>query len=725
MRFKFYLIVALISVYSFAQTNECGTVLNETFDGTAPLVSNWTEYNTSGRITLDDGRLKFDHNTSRPSAYTTFDPITNNTIFSFDVSASRSSVNCQIHLISSSGKYLSSVAVGVQTASIKHATSITNGIPSGFTDASPVLSFSTNTIYSISSQVNFETKKVSLFNNGSLIVDEIPFLEDAEDIAKIDIQLIYMWSNNGQFYFDNVSLLSDDENRLQLTNNITAAEKSLNNASVGTIFNQYPQTAVDNFQASIETANTVLSNCESTSDTIDNTLAELQSAQDVFDSSRINDPVLKLFAGYNFTGEEYDVTPGYYNGGLESHEDWAVSFTLEKGYMATFAQDINGLGFSKIYIAQDNDLEINLPIDLQRTISFIRVSPWYPVAKKGALGGDPKWSTPEFYNTTWFYNWGLSTSLEDNSEVQFTPMSWSRGDNWTSLQNMENIGKNMNVNNLMAFNEPDNKDQANLTVEQALEAYPKLLASGLRLGAPGVENISYSTTNDSFNEGSWIQEFMDGCIERGYRVDFIPAHDYVRRSRSTFIERFKALHDRYDLPIWVTEYNYGNPNFGSAPLTVEQGYNNIKGLTEVLEESDFIERYNWYYFFGPATGIGGITDGELNITGQFYRDLVSKTPSYNQEVYEQGELSTASLNSTGGLNIFPNPVTDGTININIDKTDITQDLVVKILTSTGKELISLKNVSNKIDVSKLNNGIYLLQLSSSKINSTTKIIINQ
>ncbi|GAA3638418.1 glycosyl hydrolase [Flavivirga jejuensis] len=725
MKLKLLYVIALFFVVeSFSQTNTCGITVDNTFDEAGALPSDWTEYNTSGRVITEAGKLKFNHNTYMPSVYHTFSPTSENSTFSFDVLASRAALNCQIHLISSTGDYLSSIGLGLGTAKIKYAATMANGVPSSFTEGVPAISFPANTPFTISTRVDFTTKKVEIYVNGELMTTDIPFLEEAEDIAKIDIQLLYMYNNNGQVYFDNISLLSGAENRLLLKTNVNAAENILTSASIGTIYNQYPQSAADAFQLAIDSANNVLANCDSASNVIDNSISELQTAQDIFEDSRVNDPVLKLYDGYNFSGEEHEVYCGYYNGGLGAYEDWAVSFTLEKGYMATFAQDINGLGFSKVYIAQDDALEINLPADLQRSISFIRVSPWFPVGKKGSLGGDIKWSTADNYNTTWHYSWGLND--QQSSGVEFVPMSWSKGDNWTSLENMEAIGQNMSFNHLLAFNEPDNINQSNLTVEEALEAYPKLLASGLRLGAPGVENVQYSTTNDSFNDGAWIKEFMDACIERGYRVDFIPAHDYVRRSKSAFLERFKGLHDRYDLPIWVTEYNYGNPNFGSANLTVDQGYANIKGLTEVLEGADFIERYNWYYFFGPATGIGGMNNGELNITGQFYRDLDSQNPSYIQEVYEQGVLSTSNLKKNKhDLLLYPNPVTTPILTINYVELSVSNDAVVKLFNAYGQEVMTKVGSPHQIDVSNLSNGFYLVKVTSEDVDVTKKIIINK
>jgi hypothetical protein len=430
-----YAIALLFAINNFAQTNSCGTSVNETFDVAGPLPVGWTEYNTSGRVTVEGGKLKFNHNASMPSVYHTFDPTSNNASFSFDVSATRNSVNCQIHLISSTGKYLSSTAVGIGPATIKYATTMQGGAPSTFVPGTPEGSFKTNTTYTLSTKVNFTTKKVDFYNNGELVFGDVPFLEEAEDVAKIDIQLIYMYSNSGQFYFDNISLLSGPENRLLLTSNVTAAENHINSASIGDKYNQYSQSSVDAFQHAIDSSKAILADCNASSNSIDNSILELQNAQDVFTDSRINNPVLKLYNGYDFTGDEHEVYCGYYNGGLAAYEDWAVSFTLEKGYMATFAQDINGLGVSKVYIAQDNAIEINLPAALQKSISFIRVSPWYPVGKKGSLG-DVKWTTPENYNASWYYNWGL-TPTNQTSEAQFVPMAWSKSDNWTSLEKME------------------------------------------------------------------------------------------------------------------------------------------------------------------------------------------------------------------------------------------------------------------------------------------------
>lgn len=724
MKLKFFYVIAfLFAINSFAQTTSCGNVINDTFDVAGALPDDWTEYSTTGKVTVVDGKLKFNLKDDTPSAYRTFTPVSNDVSVSFDVEGSRTTMNFQLDLVSSDGKYIASIALGKGTTDVKYSTEMVNIIPGTYiAGVIGTAKFAKNKNYSLSMYIDFANQTVDFYNDGVLTLENIPFLETTNNFAKVDAKLLYMYSNSGTSLLDNLAVVEASEIRVSLSNAIESSQKVMSAAVVGDKYGQYPQSAVDNFQLALDNANAVLANCDAASNDMNTAISDLQAAQYLFATTSVNDPVLKMYNGYNFTGDQNEVYCGYYNGGLGAYEDWAVSFTLEKGYMATFAQDINGLGFSKVYIAQDNNLEINLPADLQQTISFIRVSPWYPVGKKGSLG-DVKWTSYDNYNTTWYYNWGLGAT-DESIEVEFVPMSWSKSDDRTSLEKMEAIGKNMAFNHHMAFNEPDNSSQSNLTVEQALDAYPKLLASGLRLGAPGVENVQYSTSSDSFNDDAWIKEFMDGCVARGYRVDFIPAHDYVRRSKSTFIERFEALHDRYNIPIWVTEYNYGNPNMGSANLTVEQGYANIKGLTEALEKTDFVERYNWYYFFGADSGIGGMTNGQLNITGQFYRDLDSPAPSYIQEVYEQGTLLSIDDNSTlSKVLLYPNVITNGVFNLRYSDEFKGSNVNLAIYSTVGQIVKKVSGLKTEIDVKSLSSGVYIVKINSDFGDFTKKIII--
>ena len=79
--------------------------------------------------------------------------------------------------------------------------------------------------------------------------------------------------------------------------------------------------------------------------------------------------------------------------------------------------------------------------------------------------------------------------------------------------------------------------------DQSRCVFTLLLVRGLMLVSFGFEGIECGVAKDSFNADAWIQEFMDLGVGRGYRVDFIPAYDYVRRSTLDFLMRFKALYE--------------------------------------------------------------------------------------------------------------------------------------------------------------------------------------
>ncbi|BFO21965.1 hypothetical protein SHKM778_83530 [Streptomyces sp. KM77-8] len=104
---------------------------------------------------------------------------------------------------------------------------------------------------------------------------------------------------------------------------------------------------------------------------------------------------------------------------------------------------------------------------------------------------------------------------------------------------------------LLGFNEPDLPEQANMSVEQALDLWPRLESTGLRLGAPAV-----AAGGDV--PGGWLDRFMKGAAERGLRVDFIPLHwyggDFGPGAAEQLRTYLQAVHDRYDKPVWLTEY---------------------------------------------------------------------------------------------------------------------------------------------------------------------------
>ena len=324
---------------------------------------------------------------------------------------------------------------------------------------------------------------------------------------------------------------------------------------------------------------------------------------------------LEVFSGQNFTGESasYDVHTFYK--GLGALENKIRSFRLKRCYMATLANDTDGTGYSRVFIADDADIEVPVISSLlDKTVSFIRVMPWEYVTKKGWCGtGSGGGPDAEMVNGTWWYSWSADQNSRTNQE--YVPIKQNLGwPGWTEINNKQN------VSHLLGFNEPNRPDQSNMTVAQALAAWPDYLKSGLRLGSP--------SPSDPFgSNGAWLYEFLDSCKARNYRVDYVAVHCYWAKSPQQWYNDLKYVHDRTGLPIWITEWNNGANWTNETWPTSDRSYsdanatkqlNDIKAILNVLDTASFVERYSIYNWVQDARAM--ILNGSLTKAGQYYKD---------------------------------------------------------------------------------------------------------
>ena len=285
------------------------------------------------------------------------------------------------------------------------------------------------------------------------------------------------------------------------------------------------------------------------------------------------------------------------------------SFRLKRGYMATIAQNENGTGASRNYVAQDHDLEIKtLPPELDGKIRFVRIFPWRWVSKKGVAGGI--WQN---LNVGWFYDWNISQN--SSPDLEYVPIRQKRG--WPGLRQ---DWKSRGSTHLLGYNEPDHKDQANLSVDEAIAGWPDLLATGLRIGAPAVSDGGLG----------WLYEFMDKADAAGLRVDFVPVHYYravgnprdAKGAAAQFYRFLKGIHDRVKRPLWVTEWNNG-ANWTTAPdPNAAQQKAAVEDMIEMLDKTPFVERYAIYNWVEDVRRVKW-DDGSLTPAGEAYRDKVS------------------------------------------------------------------------------------------------------
>ncbi|MCA2211852.1 glycoside hydrolase family protein [Jidongwangia harbinensis] len=218
-----------------------------------------------------------------------------------------------------------------------------------------------------------------------------------------------------------------------------------------------------------------------------------------------------------------------------------------------------------------------------------------PAGKKGVSA----WAFPRLDDSMrdvgagWYYDW--STSNHDvPAAADFVPMVWGAD----FVTDAELAAARRSGTTLLGFNEPDMLKQANMSVDQALDLWPRLQETGMRLGSPAV-------AGNAHHPDKWLNQFMTGARERGLRVDFITLHwygqDFSEAAVTHFMDYVRAVHEHYGLPIWVTEF--GLIDFRVEPPrypTAEEVTRFIRDATDALEQTSYVERYAWFAL--PAAG---------------------------------------------------------------------------------------------------------------------------
>ncbi len=191
---------------------------------------------------------------------------------------------------------------------------------------------------------------------------------------------------------------------------------------------------------------------------------------------------------------------------------------------------------------------------------------------------------------SWYYTWSASPAVGVSSGggPRFVPLIWGAANvNASTLKQVRGEGPD-----LLSFNEPDMSGQANMSPAQALSLWPKLMATGLRLGSPAV-------ATGGATPGGWLDQFMSGATARGYRVNFITLHwygsDFATGPAVSELESYlQAVHARYHKPIWLTEFALAS--FGGSPQTPSRPQQAafLTAATAMLQRLTYVQRYAWF-----------------------------------------------------------------------------------------------------------------------------------
>ncbi len=377
------------------------------------------------------------------------------------------------------------------------------------------------------------------------------------------------------------------------------------------------------------------------------------------------------FTGYSgeiYSGHATDVQLGANELGKSSNA--FQSFILKRGYMATLASGSNGSGYSRVYVADHQDIMVPvLPQALNRRVSSVHVKKWNYVSKKGwcsttsnsAIATECKKT-----RSTWFYTWSADRS--STYDTEYIPI-WQHL-YWPSISQ---INSHTNSTHVLGFNEPEHAEQHTsdkcscggvISPWTSCTKTPDLLASGMRIGSP------------SPTDASWLAEYIGHVDDMAYRCDFVAFHCYWGTNEApnatSWYNQLKAIYDKTKRPIWITEWNNG------ASWTTESwpsGYGEkleknraaIKEILNVLDTCRFIERYSIYNWDSYYRAMINTDDGWVTPAGQVYRDNKS-TFAYNADVQfipnwwtpslKTVEMS-AKVNSLSGKLVFTIRNTNG------------------------------------------------------------------
>jgi RNA polymerase sigma factor (sigma-70 family) len=199
----------------------------------------------------------------------------------------------------------------------------------------------------------------------------------------------------------------------------------------------------------------------------------------------------------------------------------------------------------------------------------------------------------------WYYTWSTAhPGIAASGGADFVPMIWgAKSVTAQALSEAKAAGPY-----LLGFNEPDMSAQSNMTVDQALDLWPRLQSTGATLGSPAV---AYGGDR----AGGWLDRFMSGAKQRGYRVDFIALHWYGGDFRTeAAVEQLRgylsAVYARYHKPIWLTEFALIDFSRGTRYPTDAEQAAFLTSATKMLAGLPYLKRYAWFGLGTDETGPG-------------------------------------------------------------------------------------------------------------------------
>lgn len=323
---------------------------------------------------------------------------------------------------------------------------------------------------------------------------------------------------------------------------------------------------------------------------------------------------LTVYSEKDFQGEAVndfglEDTNGFMNTLTEAKLNNRIqSFKLKRGYMVTFATGNKGYGYSRCFIADKADLEMNLPTLMANRVSSYRIFKWNDCSKAG-LASDTNKEHNDAVNSQSCYDWGTGPDMGIDREAVANHI-------YEDYPSASACGKQTYSPMMKTNNEPGNSaDDHPQSVATVLANWENLMATGKRLCSPSSHDGSLS----------WLREFIDSVDARGWRCDIMDLHCYWPEGSFNNLGNWYSNYG--NRPIWISEWVWGASWNKNGVFTanwddsyrVSQNAVVVKRILDRLNSWGYIERY--FYWNGEQWYSRIYNDNALTPTGEYYATM--------------------------------------------------------------------------------------------------------
>ena len=210
--------------------------------------------------------------------------------------------------------------------------------------------------------------------------------------------------------------------------------------------------------------------------------------------------------------------------------------------------------------------------------------------KKGSSTSEVTGNFVAKYDSSHYYNWGTGPS-GSVSATHHQPMWWNNRQDRTQsvlLRRAEWAVADV-PKYLLGFNEPNHSDQANMSVQTALNEWSR--AEQVKLPLVGPQH--------DYAWASWYPSFFDQADAMGLRMDEGGGHIYPTSSSVNYDSFSNGVSDGYNAQNgrvqWVTEWNWVNWG-GAATWTADELYSVVAETLWRYENNGWVKRHEFFAF---------------------------------------------------------------------------------------------------------------------------------